>query len=722
MIPNVTDNKYTSVHSLSLMLVQLNVESYNQMLDKNKFIDALTIEGQKIDFNLLQACLNVYRPPEKNTKSSMDAIQSTFLAAFKQNVARAMSYLDIDNNGIINKAEFVQGMIKVVKNFDQSEFESLLSIIARDSSAREISVATMKAHFDKFMERQIEMKKNEISNGRSTAENFEVVREKIKRFFNMDTSVFYQDLKTFDLSGKGKIKFTELTYYLSYTTLQLTDDDQKTLALTFHAVASTELLIDYVTSMIFFGRANSHTLGEVEMTLIQKVFFSQIREEMNLNELSSFDIFQGFLAICSQGGDNKTLINKLDLQAIVNRKQIGLSTEEINELYNLIADGATEGFDYRVFRTQLYGRELNDITWLVFSLDERLRSQQIELHSYFFKDGQLELTCRELGKLLIGLDPEIRFDTVDMLFTKLDKNGDNRVDVKEVELLFTEHSVLLDFKQCLVRYGEKSGKDLSEILSLTDNYDTLLKEDFRRLVREVTENTFTEDEIGRMFRLLDKDNDGGVSKIEMKEILDIAQKQLYNSREFLTFKNGVIQYCESKNITLRQIFERFADRTTGIITKIEIKKMAEETLNFTGVQSTLISKTLDSNLNDTIDYSEFKEAILGTSGDDISNLIVSIKRILANKNEDFHTIFKSFDTDNNDMLDPFEFKNFTKKLNLRLSFVQSELLFYTLDLEKKNFVSKKDFFSTLVADTMGQTSSKSIAMIIQQFKSRVGLW
>lgn len=61
LLPNVTDNKYISVNSVVLMLMELKVQHYTLMEDKNKFLDAFIIEGDKADYNLLQACLNVYR-------------------------------------------------------------------------------------------------------------------------------------------------------------------------------------------------------------------------------------------------------------------------------------------------------------------------------------------------------------------------------------------------------------------------------------------------------------------------------------------------------------------------------------------------------------------------------------------------------------------------------------------------------------------------------------
>jgi Ca2+-binding EF-hand superfamily protein len=700
------------------MLVELDITRLKEAETKDKFLTALTVEGTKGDYALLQACLNVYRPPERNTQNSQDAIQSMLLSAFKQNVTKVIEYLDIDKSGTVSKAEFIHGSKKIAKGYDDVEFETLFTIYAEKANAREVTNAQLKTHLENFLKRVMESKKTAQANGRSLKDNFELVREKIKRFFNMDTSVFYQDLTTFDMDGKGKVTFSDLTYYLAYTSISLTDEDKKTLGLTFRAVGSTLLSIDYVTSMIFFGKANSHTLCEVDRTLIQKMFFSQIREEMNLYKLSSFDIYQDFLGMISHAGDGKITISKVDLQAVVNKKQLGFSTEETSELFQLIAQGGKDGFDYRMFRNAIYGRELEDVTWMIFKLDERLRSKQIDLHQFFFKTGQQEILFKDFADSVLVLDPLLKYDDIDLLFCRLDKSANNKVDLKELEQLFIEYSVFCDFKQYLIAYAQKNGKDLVDILSMTDNYDSLLKEDFKKLVREITEGKFSEDDIGRMFRLLDKDQDGAVSKIEMKEILDLAQKQLYNAREYLTFRNGVIEYCEKEKLSLRQVFERFSDRKSSKITKVEIKKMAEATISYSGVKLSVIQAVLDANMSDTIDLKEFKEGILGPNVD-VEQLMITIRRILAKRNEDFHVLFKRFDTDNNDSLDHFEFKNFLKLLGLRLNFVESEKLFDVLAMNDRDQITKKDFFGTFVAVSKDDVMSKNIATIIQAYKAKV---
>ena len=107
-----------SIHSFSLMMEQLNIKSYKETKDKNKFENELLVgAGDKIDYNLLQACLNVYKPIEKSSENVQVAILSTLLSAFKQKVDRVVDFLDIDGNKSISRSEFVQGVKKYVQNY-----------------------------------------------------------------------------------------------------------------------------------------------------------------------------------------------------------------------------------------------------------------------------------------------------------------------------------------------------------------------------------------------------------------------------------------------------------------------------------------------------------------------------------------------------------------------------------------------------------------------------
>jgi hypothetical protein len=102
------------------MMQELDIKSFKDLQDQNKFIEAFLVEGGRdVDFNLLQACLNVYMPAENVNDNPQSVITRTLLSKFGQNPDRVIDFLDIDNNGSIHRAELFDGARKIVHNYER---------------------------------------------------------------------------------------------------------------------------------------------------------------------------------------------------------------------------------------------------------------------------------------------------------------------------------------------------------------------------------------------------------------------------------------------------------------------------------------------------------------------------------------------------------------------------------------------------------------------------
>lgn len=601
----------------------------------------------------------------------------------------------------------------------QHDFETLFTVIAKTESVKEIPREQFTDYLNKFLERERDMKKLKETGVGSVKENFDVVREKIKRFYNMDSSVFYQDLLTFAEGNERQVKFSELKKYLAFSNIQLSDNENSALGLAFKAVGSTMLSIDYVTSMIFFGKANLQTLNMAERSQLMNLFFNQIRAEMNLYKHSSYDIFQDFLAVISTATNElKQTIGRLDFEHVIQSKRLGLNKDEIGELFHEIA-GVHPTFDYKTFRTMLYGKELDDVTNLVFRIDERVQSKGINLTDHFYKYGQAEITFREFAECLLDIDPNLKYDEVDMLFCKIDVNADCKVSSREFENLMIHHSILNDFKYHLTTYARKNAKELLDILYMTGNtYDGLLREEFNKLVKEITEGSFTAEQTNKLFFALDRNKDGSISKTELSEILDLAQKQIYNIREFLTFRNGVAEYCEKLKINLQILFDKYADESKKL-TKAGLNKMTFDTVKYAGTNTSLIQKVLDSNLSDTIDIREFKTGMIGPEIN-ADEIILTMRRIIAANQFNIEKLFNDFAASNRLNLDYFEFTNVIKALGMRLTFYELERIFDVLSIGQKDHITKQEFITALSGQDQHHPD-RSIVSLIQDFKAKVDL-
>lgn len=101
------------------MLYELDIKSFQDLPDKNKFIDPFLIEGKEIDFTLLQACLNVYTFDDTLNDNPQTAITKALLNKFGQIPDKVVEFLDIDNNGSIHRGELYDGGRKLVHNFER---------------------------------------------------------------------------------------------------------------------------------------------------------------------------------------------------------------------------------------------------------------------------------------------------------------------------------------------------------------------------------------------------------------------------------------------------------------------------------------------------------------------------------------------------------------------------------------------------------------------------
>lgn len=122
-IGNHGNEPTVSEDSLKVMLLHdLDVHSFKELDNQSmsRFIESFIVRGtNKIDFQLLQACLNLYKVPEEFTESPQSAITRVLLTKFNHNSVRVIEYLDIDNNGSVSKAEFTEGTSRIAHKFER---------------------------------------------------------------------------------------------------------------------------------------------------------------------------------------------------------------------------------------------------------------------------------------------------------------------------------------------------------------------------------------------------------------------------------------------------------------------------------------------------------------------------------------------------------------------------------------------------------------------------
>lgn len=214
----------------------------------------------------------------------------------------------------------------------------------------------------------------------------------------------------------------------------------------------------------------------------------------------------------------------------------------------------------------------------------------------------------------------------------------------------------------------------------------------RRAFPKVAQNhldRLTDKQVEFIWQKVDINKDGKASKTELAEIMDITQKELLHTREYQSFRSSVILYCEENKASLRTLFDRFKQNERMTATKFRelvrfIDKNQEDNFN-------LLKGMFDKDLSLEIDYSEFRDGIIGEKVDG-PDLIYTVKRIIRSNNISVDDIFAraghSVAREDSE-LTYSEFVKFLDNLYLRLDFIQKEKIFEMVDYNGKNRISKR---------------------------------
>ena len=391
---------------------------------------------------------------------------------------------------------------------------------------------------------------------------------------------------------------------------------------------------------------------------------------------------------------------------------MGFSDSEMSEIFNFIS-GSKSNFDYSDFKKAIYGKELTNISSLIFVLDERIKTKDREPVDYFYRYQEQEIGFEEFAMCMIEIDASIKYEEIDLLFCKLDENDSARVSKEEFRKIFEEYTVFVDFKKHIVEYAQEKGVGMQHVFYQMNTSDTMMKDEFFRIARTVTSEKMSDGEIERLFSQLDTNKDGTISKTELSEIYNLTQKQLYNMREFLTFKNSVIAYCESQQISLSELYNNYSPN--GTFNRDSIKKIVDLVISNPKFDISILKTILDKNFDNRIEYAEFKNAILG---DDIvlEDLVSTVRRIINMSRLTIDSIFERYDRDRNENLDHREFVQFMHDLVPRLNFAQIESLFEFMNYNRNPQITRDEIFTCLM---FKGKSNINFLKIIEEFKLSV---
>jgi Ca2+-binding EF-hand superfamily protein len=170
---------------------------------------------------------------------------------------------------------------------------------------------------------------------------------------------------------------------------------------------------------------------------------------------------------------------------------MGFSLDEINGLFDHISNRAASKLFYlKEFRYAIYGNELQDMSRVLYRIEEKLRGQAKAV-DLFFQGQHEQLPFKTFAEIVQKIEPNIKCEEIDLLASKMDTNADGFVSKTEFQNLFHEYLDFNEFKRLLIRYAQENGKQIQDLFYMSSMEDGISKDDFFKFAQTISKGTLS---------------------------------------------------------------------------------------------------------------------------------------------------------------------------------------------------------------------------------------
>lgn len=101
----------------------------------------------------------------------------------------------------------------------------------------------------------------------------------------------------------------------------------------------------------------------------------------------------------------------------------------------------------------MYGKELDNLVGILFKIDERVAFKGKTTRDFFYRYQEPKIPFKEFAQCMLDIDSNLKFEEIDVIFSKLDSNADGMASAEEFGQLMDENKVMNDFKRYLVEFA-----------------------------------------------------------------------------------------------------------------------------------------------------------------------------------------------------------------------------------------------------------------------------
>jgi calmodulin len=342
-----------------------------------------------------------------------------------------------------------------------------------------------------------------------------------------------------------------------------------------------------------------------------------------------------------------------------------------------------------------------------------------EVNGLFSKgdlDGDGQIDMQEFVKLMFPNSADAlakvqksykNLDAVKSAFRKCDSDGDGHITLSELT------SMMSGFSQSEVEAVFALGdKDMSGGIDFNE-YIGLMIPNSGSILKKISANFSTIQDVMEIFKKIDANKDGAVSKPEMKngmklndqelEVVfalgDIDQDGEISQSEFVRMMfpaadSGLNKFRNSfRNIhEVVSAFKRFDANSDGSLCQQElVSGMRSVNTSFTSCELKAIFAVADVNQDGEINFTEFVSALFPVASDGLAKLRNALKSIANVK-----SAFKKLDANNDGEISFDELKAGIKGI-VNLSEGELRAVFSVMDVDNDNNISFSEFARTIIS-------------------------
>ncbi|KAL5007929.1 hypothetical protein ScPMuIL_013510 [Solemya velum] len=446
----------------------------------------------------------------------------------------------------------------------------------------------------------------------------------------------------------------------------------------------------FITNSTARGALMLENLRQIVGSLDMAITPAELREMMEEadkdgNSLIDFEELKEAFNLFDKDGDG--YITTKELGTVLRSLGKNPSESELRDMVHEIDVDGNGTIDFNEFIVMMKNTNLEldsdeeiKTTFRVFDSDGNGYISAAELRHVMSTLGE-KLTDAEIDEMILEADTDgdgqVNYSEMKEVYSLFDKDGDGNITTKELGPVM---------RTLNLNPAESELQELANEIE-TNGTDVLDFPDFLSIMaRKLKEPPETEESLKEAFRVFDKDGNGYLSAAELRHVMTNLGEKLSDDevedmiREADAEGSGQVNYEEIKDS-----FSLFDVNGDGTITVAEIGTVLRSLgQNPTEADIELLVNSMDKDGNGTVTFDEFTSIVAKTKKE-------------GDPEEELRAAFKIFDKDGDGQISAGELRQVMVTLGEKLTDEEAEEMMQTADTDGDGQINCEEFIEIMLA-------------------------